>query len=149
MEPPPTRSRFQAEVHKKFGIVSWNWREFFINDENGERAPIIFLENPAIEWEKLEKILSDDRKTFLKNAKDAGLMKNPPKNKHRDEKFGTSPVKKPAKPAPPPINPAPLPQENPPEFNHDTGPIRESDDTSWWPDFSSKKLEELKKKKGD
>ena len=139
-EPPPTRSRFQVEVHKRFGLIQWDWRKVYIADENGNMAPPIFLEDPAISWEKLEGLLSDDRKEFLKRVKDAGLLESSQDHDNPDEKFyGLSYGKG--------RDPKPRHRHIFPETKPGIGPIREDDDVSWWPDFSYKKmLDDLKKR---
>jgi len=138
-EPPPTRSRFQVEVYKKFGLLMWDWRKILIADEKGHSAPPIFLEDPAADWEKLEGLLSDDRKEFLQRVKDAGLMESSLDHENPDEKFYGLSYKK-------GDGPKPRHRHVVPEPKPSIGPIREDDDVFWWPDFSYKKmLDDLKK----
>ncbi|OGZ97617.1 MAG: hypothetical protein A3D41_03900 [Candidatus Sungbacteria bacterium RIFCSPHIGHO2_02_FULL_41_12b] len=140
-EPPPTRSRFQVEVHKRFGLLLWDWQKICIADENGDISPMIFLEDPAIPWEKLKELLCDDRKEFLKLVKNAGFMKGPQYNANPDEAFHRS-----------------YPKNTPrhisrhkhyswPNSGQENGPVQKEGGMLWWKEFSYKEiLDELKKR---
>ncbi|MBI2637807.1 MAG: hypothetical protein HYW88_02810, partial [Candidatus Sungbacteria bacterium] len=73
--PPPTRSRFQVEVHKRFGLTSWDWQRMHIDSKDGnDGLSVIHMNDPTIPWETYEMLLADDRKEFLKKCAEAGIV---------------------------------------------------------------------------
>lgn len=73
-EPPLTRSRFQVEVQKRFGLLGWDWRHMYIFDGSGNEVDPIVLDDPTVEWSKLENLLCDDRDEFIGRLREAGML---------------------------------------------------------------------------
>jgi len=71
--PPPTRSRFQVEVNKRFGVVSWDWQKTFIAMRDRRELFVVCTDDPSIHWEKLEGLLCDDREEFFNRCTEAGM----------------------------------------------------------------------------
>lgn len=86
-EGPPTRSRFQAEVCRKFGMLSWDWKKIVIDDGKGGTVEI-YTSYPEVSWDDLKHVICDDRGEFIKRVREAGLLH--PTNHRRvdhDEEF--------------------------------------------------------------
>lgn len=86
-DPPPTRSRFQAEVHKRYGLTEWDWHSFAIFCDNETRSPLIYLDDPLADWAFFEPLLCGNRDEFLKRCGDAGLIKSDNDKEGRFSKF--------------------------------------------------------------